>query len=153
MHDLNGFWKERRLNCAVKFQALVLGSNVMLSPESSVLLGQGGFLSPDSKCFSFDARANGYARGEGIVALVVKPFHDAVRDGDVIRAVIRGIGSNQDGRTSSLTHPNIHAQEALIRHVYAQSGLDFKTTRYFEAHGKICILRPQDQPAADFTRL
>lgn len=112
----------------------------MLSPESSVLLGQGGFLSPDSKCFSFDARANGYARGEGIVALVVKPFHDAVRDGDVIRAAIRGIGSNQDGRTSSLTHPNIHAQEALIRHVYAQSGLDFKTTRYFEAHGKIRIL-------------
>lgn len=108
----------------------------MLSPGTSVLLAQGGFLSPNSKCFSFDARASGYALGEGIVAIVIKPFHNAVRDGDVIRAIVRGIGSNQDGRTSTLTYPSMHAQEALIRQVYAQAGLDFKTTRYFKARGK-----------------
>lgn len=125
----------------------------MLSPESSVLLAQGGFLSPDSKCFSFDARANGYARGEGIVAIVVKPFHDAVRDGDVIRAIVRGIGSNQDGRTSSLTHPNTYAQEALIRHVYAQAGLNFKTTRYFEAHGKTLDSRATGPAGRDLAKL
>lgn len=111
----------------------------MLSPESSVVLAQGNFLSPDSKCFSFDARANGYARGEGIVAIVVKPIDAAVRGGDVIRAVIRGIGSNQDGRTSTLTHPSADSQEALIRQVYAKAGIDFNVTRYFEAHGKNAV--------------
>lgn len=115
---------------------MVLGSNLLLNPESSVVLAQGNFLSPDSKCFSFDARANGYSRGEGIVAIVVKPFDSAVRDGDVIRAIIRGIGSNQDGRTSTLTHPSADSQEALIRQVYAKAGIDFNVTRYFEAHGK-----------------
>jgi len=100
-----------------------------------VLLSRGNFLSPDSKCFSFDSRANGYARGEGIVAIVVKPINDALRDGDVIRAVIRATGSNQDGRTPTLTQPSPESQEALIRHVYTQGGLDYNTTRYYEAHG------------------
>ncbi|PQE06756.1 polyketide synthase protein [Rutstroemia sp. NJR-2017a BBW] len=115
--------------------ALVLGSNLLITSDSTMLLEQGGFLSPDSKCFSFDARANGYARGEGIVALLLKPLNDALRDGDVIRAVIRGIGSNQDGRTPTLTQPSSEAQEALIRRVYAQAGLGLEDTRYFEAHG------------------
>lgn len=117
-------------------QALVLGSNLLLSSDSMILLEQGKFLSPDSKCFSFDARANGYARGEGIVALLLKPLHDALRDGDIIRAVVRGTGSNQDGRTPTLTQPSAESQEALIRRVYAQAGLGFEDTRYFEAHGK-----------------
>lgn len=94
------------------------------------------FLSPDSKCYSFDSRANGYARGEGIVAIVLKPVLNAVRDGDIIRAVIRGTGSNQDGHTPILTQPSAEAQEKLIRHVYLKSGLSFETTRYIEAHGK-----------------
>ena len=113
-----------------------MGSNVLLSPEPSVLLGKGKFLSPDSKCFSFDARANGYARGEGIIALVIKPLRKALRDGDVIRAVIRGTGSNQDGRTPTLTQPSSDSQGSLIRQVYSQAGLTLDRTRYFEAHGK-----------------
>jgi acyl transferase domain-containing protein len=100
-----------------------------------MMLSKGKFLSPDGKCFSFDARANGYGRGEGIAALIVKPLTDAIKDGDIIRAVIRGIGSNQDGRTPTLTKPSPEAQEALIREVYARSGLSLKDTRYFEAHG------------------
>lgn len=114
----------------------MVGSNLLLSPEPSIFLAQGKFLSPDSKCYSFDARANGYARGEGVVALIVKPVSGALRDGDIIRAVIRGVGSNQDGRTPTLTQPSSDSQEALIRHVYAQAGLGFEDTRYFEAHGK-----------------
>ncbi len=58
-------------------QALVVGSNVLLSPEASILLSNMNFLSPDSKCYSFDHRANGYARGEGVVALVLKKLSDA----------------------------------------------------------------------------
>lgn len=73
------------------------------------------FLSPDGRCYTFDERANGYARGEGVGCVILKPLADALRDGDTIRAVIRATGSNQDGRTSGITLPNPVAQEALIR--------------------------------------
>ncbi|KAI0880462.1 uncharacterized protein GGS22DRAFT_182315 [Annulohypoxylon maeteangense] len=115
--------------------ALVVGSNALLSPESSLFMSNMNVLSPDSKCFSFDARANGYARGEGVIALVLKPLRDAIKNGDVIRAVIRASASNQDGRTPVLTQPSADAQELLIRHVYEKAGLDFSSTRYVEAHG------------------
>lgn len=95
------------------------------------------FLSPDSLCYSFDSRANGYARGEGIAALVLKPVTQAIRDGDMIRAVIRSVGSNQDGKTPGLTQPRLEAQETLIRSVYEKRGLSFDATRYFEAHGTL----------------
>lgn len=93
------------------------------------------FMSPDSRCFSFDHRANGYARGEGVIVLVLKRLSDAIRDGDTIRAVIRGTGSNQDGRTPALPQPSQSAQEALIRQVYKSCNLGFETTRYVETHG------------------
>ncbi|KAI0169915.1 hypothetical protein GGR52DRAFT_592520 [Hypoxylon sp. FL1284] len=115
--------------------ALVAGINLILEPETSVALANGRFLSPDSVCYSFDHRANGFSRGEGVVALVVKPVSDAVRDGDMIRAVIRSTGSNQDGHTPIMTQPSPDSQEQLIRHVYEKAGLDFESTRYFEAHG------------------
>jgi acyl transferase domain-containing protein/NADPH:quinone reductase-like Zn-dependent oxidoreductase/SAM-dependent methyltransferase len=94
-----------------------------------------GFLSPDGKCYSFDHRANGYARGEGVGSIIVKRLSDAIRDGNTIRAVIRGSGVNQDGRTAGITLPSATAQEALIRSVYASAGLDYKETRMLEAHG------------------
>lgn len=93
------------------------------------------FLSPDSKCYTFDQRANGYARGEGVIVLVLKRLSDAVRNGDVIRAIVRGSGSNQDGHTPGITQPSVSAQENLIRSVYKEAGVDFQTTRYVEAHG------------------
>jgi acyl transferase domain-containing protein len=108
---------------------------LILSPEISLGLGNQGFLSPDGLSYSFDHRANGFARGEGFVSLVIKPVHLAVRDGDMIRAVIRSSGSNSDGRTPGLTQPSAEAQETLIRQVYARAALDFKSTHYFEAHG------------------
>ncbi len=115
--------------------ALVAGANLILGPEGSLMLSNGNYLSPDSVCHSFDHRANGYARGEGIVAIVIKPLRDAVRDGDMIRAVIRATASNQDGRTPILTQPSADAQERLIRKAYQKAGLDFGLTRFFEAHG------------------
>lgn len=93
------------------------------------------FLSPDSRCYSFDHRANGYARGEGVIVLVLKRLSDAIRDGDTIRAAIRGTGSNQDGHTPALPQPSQSAQEALIRQVYKSCSLGYETTRYVEAHG------------------
>ena len=93
------------------------------------------FVSPDSQCYSFDHRANGYARGEGTGVIIIKRLSDALSDGDTIRAVIRASGANQDGRTPGITQPSQAAQEDLIRATYQAGGLDFYTTRYFEAHG------------------
>lgn len=93
------------------------------------------FLSPDSKCYSFDSRANGYSRGEGFGVVIIKPLAKAIEDGDTIRAVIRATASNQDGRTSGITQPSDDAQEQLIRKAYIDGGLDMERTRYFEAHG------------------
>lgn len=95
----------------------------------------GRFLSPDGRCYTFDERGNGYARGEGVGAVFLKPLADALKDGDTIRAVIRGSGSNQDGKTSGITLPNPVAQEALIRDVYVSAGLNPLETSFVEAHG------------------
>ncbi|KAF2964726.1 hypothetical protein GQX73_g8837 [Xylaria multiplex] len=115
--------------------ALVLASNALLTAEGSLALANMGFLSPDSRCYSFDHRANGFARGEGIVALVVKPLSRAIQGGDRIRALIRATGVNQDGHTPTLTQPSPRSQAALIRDVYRKAGLDPSETRYVEAHG------------------
>ncbi|KAF3077641.1 Compactin diketide synthase mokB [Trichoderma lentiforme] len=115
--------------------ALVTGANLLLDPAIFHLLSSQNFLSPDSRCYSFDHRASGYARGEGIVAVVLKPIAAAVRDGDMIRAVIRATGSNQDGYTPILTQPSQNAQQELIEHVYKQAKLPLTETRYVEAHG------------------
>lgn len=95
-----------------------------------------GFLSPDGKCFSFDHRGNGYARGEGFAALILKPVSQALRDGDTIRALIRSTGTNQDGRTPGITQPSKDMQMELIKETYRKANLDMSETRYFEAHGK-----------------
>ncbi|KAH8200137.1 hypothetical protein TruAng_005708 [Truncatella angustata] len=115
--------------------ALVTGSNLILSPELSLYLANLNMLSPDGLCYSFDHRANGYSRGEGVIVLVLKTLSTAIRDQDPIRAVIRGTGSNQDGRTPSITQPSSTSQESLIRQVYANCKLGFESTRYVEAHG------------------
>jgi acyl transferase domain-containing protein/NADPH:quinone reductase-like Zn-dependent oxidoreductase/NADP-dependent 3-hydroxy acid dehydrogenase YdfG len=92
-------------------------------------------MSPDSRCHSFDERGNGYAKGEGFGVLVLKPLADAVAAGDTIRAVIRSTTTNQDGRTPGLTQPSQAAQEEQIREAYLRGGLNFESTRLFEAHG------------------
>ncbi|KAF4443314.1 polyketide synthase [Fusarium austroafricanum] len=115
--------------------AVVAGANLLLDPSIFQVLANQGFLSPDGVCHSFDERANGYGRGEGVIAMVLKPVQAAIENGDMIRAVIRSIGSNQDGHTPVLTQPSFQAQEELIRHVYEKADLDMSQTRFVEAHG------------------
>ena len=108
----------------------------MLNPDTiSIPLSNLSFLSPDSRCYSFDHRANGYSRGEGFGVVLIKLLSEALRDGNTIRAIVRGTGTNQDGRTPGITQPSKNAQETLIRDTYISAGLDLKTTRFFEAHG------------------
>ena len=103
--------------------------------DSTMALSNLGFLSRDSRCYSFDHRANGYARGEGFGVVVLKRVTDAIRDGDTIRAVIRSTGSNQDGKTPGITLPSKDAQTRLIEETYQKAALDMRMTNFFEAHG------------------
>ena len=116
-------------------KSLVAGCSLMFNPDAMLLLSNMGFLSHDSRSFSFDHRANGYGRGEGAGMVVLKRLSDANRDGDTIRAVVRSTGSNQDGRTPGITQPDRNAQESLIKETYQKAGLDMGCTKYFEAHG------------------
>ncbi len=115
--------------------ALAGGVNVMMRPEYFIIMSKGRFLSPDGQCRSFDAAANGYARGEGAGVVVLKPLSAALRDGNPIYALIRGTGINQDGRTDGITVPNPDAQEALIRGVATRYHVPLGDVRYVEAHG------------------
>lgn len=114
--------------------ALVGGCNLLLNSDMFQALSNQQFLADDGRCKSFDSKGNGYGRGEGFAVVLLKRVIDAVRDGDPIRAVIRGTGVNQDGRTKGMTVPSTDAQAALIRSVYKKAGLEFSDTNYFEAH-------------------
>nr|UPN67555.1 hypothetical protein [Pestalotiopsis sp.] len=115
--------------------AVVGGSNLILHPGSSMSLSNLGLTGPGGKSYSFDERAQGYGRGEGVACIVLKPLEDALRDGDPIRAVIRETGMNQDGRTQTITTPSPQAQQQLINSCYERAGLDPQDTSYVEAHG------------------
>ena len=116
--------------------AIVGACHLNVVPDTFVSLSKSQLLSPEGRSYAFDERAtSGYGRGEGSVAIVLKPLGLARRDGDPIRAVVRGSGINQDGRTKGITYPNGQAQEELMRDVYKRAGLDPKRTSYVEAHG------------------
>ncbi|WP_067461953.1 type I polyketide synthase [Nocardia amamiensis] len=115
--------------------AIVGGANAMLRPEAFISMCKGRFLAFDGRCKSFDAAADGYGRGEGAGAIVLKSLEAAVRDRDRIYAVVRGSGVNQDGRTLAIPVPNPDAQAALARRVHRLAGIDPYDIRYVEAHG------------------
>nr|VFJ91500.1 MAG: Acyl transferase domain-containing protein [Candidatus Kentron sp. LFY] len=115
--------------------ALVGGVNVMYRPEIPISMCKSQLLAADGRSKSFDARGDGYGRGEGAGVVVLKPLDAAKRDGDAIYAVVCGTGVNQDGRTEGITLPNGEAQAALIRRVWEKSGISPSEIAYFEAHG------------------
>ena len=117
--------------------AIVGGSNLLLNPEMFIALSNQQFLAQDGRSKSFDIRGDGYGRGEGFAALVLKRVDDAIRDGDPIRAILRGTGVNQDGKTKSITVPSADAQADLIRSTYRSARLSLKDTHYFEAHVRL----------------
>ncbi|KAF7169928.1 hypothetical protein CNMCM5623_002479 [Aspergillus felis] len=119
--------------------AVVAGSNLILGPEQYIAESKLQMLSPTGRSRMWDAAVDGYARGEGVAAIVLKPLSQAVADGDDIECIIRETGVNQDGKTPGITMPSATAQAALIRSTYAKAGLDLSRRsdrpQYFEAHG------------------
>src|SRR5687768_6141571 len=120
--------------------AIAGGANVICSPELSIGLSKSGAMSPDGACKAFDARANGYVRGEGAGLVVLKPLAKAMAAGDYIYAVIRGSAINQNGKTNGLTAPNRKGQEAVLREACRRAGISPERIQYIEAHGSGTVL-------------
>ena len=114
---------------------LVGGVSLMLSPEPTINYSQARMMAADGRCKTFDARADGYVRGEGCGVVVIKRLSEALKDGDNIRAVIRGSAVNQDGLSNGLTAPNGPAQQRVIRQALKNAGVAPAQISYVEAHG------------------
>jgi polyketide synthase PksN len=115
--------------------AVVGGVNILLSPAFFQSFTDAGMLSPAGRCRTFDQNADGYVRGEGIAALVLKPLSKAISDGNHIHGVIKASGVNHGGHAHSLTAPNPEAQADLLLKAYRKAGIDPGTVGYIEAHG------------------
>ncbi|MFD0803731.1 beta-ketoacyl synthase N-terminal-like domain-containing protein, partial [Streptomonospora algeriensis] len=115
--------------------AVAGGVHLNLAAESAAGEERLGALSPDGRCHVFDARANGFVRGEGGGAVLLKPLPAALADGDRIHAVLLGGTVNSDGATGGLTVPGRHGQEDVLRRAYRDAGVDPSAVGYVELHG------------------
>ncbi len=115
--------------------AIAGGAHLIISPEISVFLSMTGAVSPDCRSKTFDASANGFARGEGCGAVVLKRLSDAVANKDNILALIRGSAINHDGPSSGFTVPNEQSQEKVIRQALDNAHVAPDMINYVEAHG------------------
>ncbi len=122
----------RQRECRI---ALAGGVNLNLTPDETIALSKARMMAADGRCKTFDARADGYVRGEGCGVVVLKRVEDALRDGDRIRAVIRGSAANQDGLSNGLTAPNGPAQQELVQRALENAGVAPAQIGYVEAHG------------------
>ncbi len=152
----------RSLRAGESTLALAGGVHLLLAAESSIAMTKFGAMAPDGRCKPFDARADGYVRGEGGGMVVLKPLRRAQADGDRIYAVIRGSAINNDGPSNGLTAPSPSAQRSMLRDALADARLDPTAIDYVEAHGTgtslgdpieaqalaaiLCRGRPPDRP-------
>ncbi len=115
--------------------ALAGGVNLLIKPEMTISLCKGSFLAPDGYCKSFDSRANGYTRSEGVGVVVLKPLSKALKDNDNIYAVIKGSAVNQDGKSEGLTVPDASSQMSMLNDALSMANVQPEDVKYVEAHG------------------
>ncbi|KAI0117978.1 polyketide synthetase [Nemania sp. FL0031] len=119
--------------------AVATGTNLLLDPSNYISENKLNMLSPHGRSRMWDIAADGYARGEGVAAVVLKTLSAAIADGDHIECIIRETGVNQDGKTKGITLPSAKAQVDLIRDTYTRAGLNLNDPlnwpQFFEAHG------------------
>jgi myxalamid-type polyketide synthase MxaE and MxaD len=115
--------------------AVVGAVSLLLLPEESIAMSKLGMMAADGRCKTFDARADGFVRGEGAGAVVLRRLSDVLADGDDALALVRGTAMNQDGRTNGLTAPNGLAQQDVIRLALDDAGVSPADISYVETHG------------------
>ena len=115
--------------------ALVGGINLITSPDSTVAMSKFGAMAKDGQSKAFDARANGYVRGEGAGLLVLKPLSKALKDGNPIYCIVKGSAVNNDGYSNGLTAPNPQAQREVLTLACSNAGIEPTAVHYVETHG------------------
>jgi acyl transferase domain-containing protein len=115
--------------------AIAGGVNLLLDPRTTEALWGFGALAPDGRCKVFDARADGFGRGEGCGVIILKPLSRALADNDRIWCVIRGSAANNDGQSNGLTAPSPVAQQEVISRAYRTAAVDARDVAYVELHG------------------
>ncbi|MCG7548784.1 beta-ketoacyl synthase N-terminal-like domain-containing protein [Pseudoalteromonas sp. Of7M-16] len=115
--------------------AVAGGINLILTPRVYKAAHSAGMLSADGSCKTFDEKANGFVRAEGYGAVLLKPYHQAIKDNDTIYGVIRSAVTNHDGKSNSLRAPNLDSQTQLIKSAYQAANIAPESVSYIEAHG------------------
>ncbi len=115
--------------------ALAGGVNAILAPVNSLLMSKAGLLSPQGRCKSFSADADGFGRGEGCGVVVLKRLSDARADGDRVLAVVKGGAVSHNGFSGGITAPSGKAQTRVITDALADARVAPNQVQYLEAHG------------------
>lgn len=115
--------------------ALAGGVNAILAPVNSLLMSKAGLLSPDGRCKSFSAQADGFGRGEGCGVVVLKRLSDAVAAGDRVLAVVKGGAVVHNGTSSGITSPSGKSQSRVITEALRDARVAPSQVQYLEAHG------------------
>ncbi|MDB1086975.1 type I polyketide synthase [Streptomyces sp. ACA25] len=124
-----------RIRSGAVDMALAGGVHLIVDPEGGLGLANLGVLSPDGRCFAFDERASGFARGEGGAFVLLKRLDLAVADGDHIYAVVRGWGVGNSGASTRMPDPSPGAQAAVVLSALERAAVPFEGVDYVEAHG------------------
>ncbi|HEX6292109.1 MAG TPA: SDR family NAD(P)-dependent oxidoreductase, partial [Herpetosiphonaceae bacterium] len=116
--------------------ALAGGVAISVPHTTGYLYQEGGIVSPDGECRSFDRRGQGSVMGNGVGVVILKRLEDALADGDHIYAAIRGSAINNDGTLrAGYTAPGLEGQSAVITEALANAGVEAESIDYIEAHG------------------
>ncbi len=123
----------RSLRSGESTMAIAGGASLMLLPAPTVVLKK--LMAADGRCKAFDARADGFVRGEGVGLIVLERLDRALERGRSIYAVIRGSAVNQDGFSGGLTVPSSKAQQRVIEAALEDASMTPARLGYIEAHG------------------
>lgn len=116
--------------------ALAGGVAISVPQETGYVYEEGGILSPDGECRTFDAKGRGSVMGNGVGLVVLKRLREALEDGDHISAVIRGTAINNDGgRRVSYPAPGLEGQTRVVAEAIENADVDPESISYIEAHG------------------